>query len=246
MTDYLSILQNYLETHHVAETADIHKLFKEVSPSIKRNTVNWRMYELTQKGYVNRVGKGKYRLGTPRIFRPIINRKMRESAEFFAERFPLVLYCVWDPNSIKEFSRHIAHTHYMILEIEKEAKESVYQSIKEIFPLVLSDDIKGAVSEILPDVDEAVLVRTLISESPTTIVEGIPVHTIEKVLVDIFCDVSLFTHFQGNEKRHIFQSAHEKYAINRDKMLRYAARRGKRKEIEEYVNMVWNDNDDIV
>jgi hypothetical protein len=170
---------------------------------------------------------------------------MRKSAEFFAERYPLVAYCVWDPNCIQEFSRHLAQINYIIIEIEREAKEPVYHALKEIFPVVLSDDMKNAVSEILPDMDEALLVRTLIQESPTITVEGIPVPSIEKLLVDIFCDVSLFAHFQGNEKRHIFQSAHEKYAINRDKMLRYAARRGKRKEIEEFVNMVRNDKDDI-
>jgi hypothetical protein len=64
--------------------------------------------------------------------------------------------------------------------------------------------------------------------------------TIEKILVDIFCDDVIFSAQQGAEKRTIFKEAFAKYTINQNKMLRYADRRRKKEELNQYVKSFSN------
>ncbi len=82
------------------------------------------------------------------------------------------------------------------------------------------------------------IVKTLISEAPTQKVNNINTVTLEKLLVDIFCDKTIFLAYQGNEMKRIFSSAFKKYIVNKSKLLRYANRRGKKDEIENYINLI--------
>ena len=48
--------------------------------------------------------------------------------------------------------------------------------------------------------------KTLVTEAPTQNVQGVPTITIEKMLVDIFSDETIFVTFQGHEKQIIFET----------------------------------------
>lgn len=58
------------------------------------------------------------------------------------------------------------------------------------------------------------------------------------MLVDIFCDEIIFSAYKGNEMKTIFTSAFNKYAINENKLLRYANRRGKREQLKKYLKLI--------
>ena len=68
--------------------------------------------------------------------------------------------------------------------------------------------------------------------------QGVVTTTIEKLLVDVFCDDVLFAAQQGSEMEIIFREAFEKYTINENKMLRYADRRRKKEAFSNYLNRV--------
>jgi len=59
-------------------------------------------------------------------------------------------------------------------------------------------------------------------------------------LVDIFCDDVIFSAQQGAERRTIFREAFTNYTINQSKMLRYANRRRKKEELNDYVKTITN------
>jgi hypothetical protein len=64
-------------------------------------------------------------------------------------------------------------------------------------------------------------------------------------LVDIFCDVIIFSAQQGSEMRTIFNEAFSKYTVNQSKMLRYANRRRKKEVFEKYLSLfqIYGSND---
>ena len=64
------------------------------------------------------------------------------------------------------------------------------------------------------------------------------------MLVDLFSDTVIFDLFQGNERSIIYTEAFEKYTINNNKLLRYASRRGKKEEIQEYINLIIGNKQD--
>ena len=68
--------------------------------------------------------------------------------------------------------------------------------------------------------------------------QGVVTTTIEKLLVDVFCDDEIFAAQQGTEMETIFREAFEKYTINENKMLRYADRRRKKEAFSNYLNRV--------
>ena len=55
-------------------------------------------------------------------------------------------------------------------------------------------------------------------------------------MVDLFSEEILFTAQQGAERATIFSNAFETYTINRNKLLRYAARRNQKKQMIDYLN----------
>ena len=57
-------------------------------------------------------------------------------------------------------------------------------------------------------------------------------------MVDLLLDIDLFSAYQGRDLDSIIENCFEHYTINKDKMLRYADRRGKKnfvaKRIKHY------------
>ena len=82
----------------------------------------------------------------------------------------------------------------------------------------------------------------MISEAPLQIIKDYQTVTLEKMLVDVFCDEELFFIYQGKEMKSIFKEAFGKYSINTNKLLRYASRRGKKEEINKYINQIIGNN----
>jgi len=61
-------------------------------------------------------------------------------------------------------------------------------------------------------------------------VSGVPMPTLEKLLVDIFRDTDFF-YLQGSEGDRIIENAFNLYTINRNRLFRYADRRKVKKEL---------------
>ena len=66
--------------------------------------------------------------------------------------------------------------------------------------------------------------------------DKIIIPALEKLLVDMLIDTSLFS-AQQNEKEFIMRSVMEKYTLNELKMRRYAVRRNREEEIDELINI---------
>lgn len=81
------------------------------------------------------------------------------------------------------------------------------------------------------DLDSRVFfVKNLISEAPLQKVSGVPMPTLEKLLVDILRDVDFF-YLQGSESHRIIENAFTSYTTNQSRLLRYANRRKVKEEL---------------
>jgi hypothetical protein len=59
---------------------------------------------------------------------------------------------------------------------------------------------------------------------------------IEKILVDLYCDKELFYSYQDDELSNIWTNIFKKYMVNKSTLFSYSRRRGKQKDIEEFMN----------
>ena len=59
--------------------------------------------------------------------------------------------------------------------------------------------------------------------------------TLEKILVDLYCDPKLYFAFQGEQLVKIFEEALAKYVINYSRLLNYAKRRHREDALKEFL-----------
>lgn len=238
MKDFKDLLVKRLSNCKEMSTREIAEFFEESGFSIKKSTLNWRLYELVNQGIISRVGRGQYILGQKKGFNPILSDNNIRLSTIIKDNFPLLSYCLWDTNLIKPFTQDIPSIFFTIIEVEKEGKEAVYHKLREDSANVFLDDNKKYIRDILNNLSDLIVIKTLISEAPLKLVNNLPIPLPEKILVDLYCDTLLFDYLQGNELQYIFQNMLSQFSFNKNKMLRYAARRGKKREIEAYIKQI--------
>lgn len=231
---HIEKLKQAFATADVFTTSDILHFYKKIDPAILKSTVNWRVYELVNRSILERIGKGKFRLGAGISFIPDLNTKHFKVSATIKTKFPFTNYCIWDSAFIQEFSQHISKSNFMLVDAERGSEESIYHLLKEQFKEIFLMPGKEILGNYFSELKKPVIVRTLVSEAPYKEVRNVPVATLEKILVDIFSDME-FEYLQGNEMVLIFKSAFERYTISESKLIRYANRKRKKKQLVDFL-----------
>jgi uncharacterized protein DUF6577 len=126
----------------------------------------------------------------------------------------------------------------MVHQVEKDVMESVFYALKEKGKDVFLDPSEEILNKYVINTREPIIITRLTTEAPTQKIHNVVTPTLEKMLVDIFCNQTLFASYQGAELKRIFQAAFEKYNMSRAKMMRYSNRRSKKFELEELLEAV--------
>ena len=230
----------HFKDRDVFETDEIVDFYRSTGEQIKSTTINWRVYSLVQKGILQRVGRGKFRIGNSKTYIPEISTKLKSIYNKIHKKFPFTTICVWHTSLFNEFMQHQAGKFYYLVEVEKEAAEAVFYDLKEQHYAALLNPNQEILNKYMPENKDVYIVKSLISEAPIQKANGIFTVSMEKILVDIFCDETLFATQQGAEMRTIFNEALSKYTVNQSKMLRYANRRKKKVAFDNYLKTISN------
>jgi hypothetical protein len=219
----------------VFTSSDILRFYKKFEPKTPKPTVNWRVYEMVNRNILERVGKGKFRLGSGTIYIPELNTKHFKVSATIKTKFPFTNYCIWDSSFIKEFSQHITKNNFMLVDAERGSEESIFQLLREQFKEVFLMPGKEMSGNYFSDLKKPIIVRTLVSEAPFKEIRNVPVATLEKILVDILSDIE-FEYLRSNEMVLIYKSAFERYTISESKLIRYADRKRKKKQLVDFLS----------
>ena len=230
----------HFKEKNIIEMANIVDFYRITDKQIKSTTIRWRVYALVQKGVLQRVGRGKFSLGKSTSYIPEISPKIKSLYNKISKEFPYTLFCVWHTSLFNEFMQHQMGKFYFLIEVEKDATEAVFYSLKERNLSVFLNPNQAILDKYTPENKDIFIVKTLVSEAPTQKIGGICTTSIEKMLVDIFCDETLFAAQQGAEMRTIFNEVWGKYTINQNRMLRYADRRKRKIDFTNYLETISN------
>jgi hypothetical protein len=233
-------LKNHFKSKAVFETKDIVEFYEQFEKDIKPTTLNWRVYTLIQEGVLQRIGRGNFKLGEGRKFIPEISLVTKSIFKKLKAEFPYANFCVWNTSVLNEFMQHQPNRFFLLVETDKETTNSVFYFLREIKKSVFIEPTNDILEKYVVNDKEVVVIKSLISEAPTQNISEVETATIEKMLVDIFCDDVILSAQQGAEKRTIFKEAFTKYTINQSKMLRYADRRRKKEELKQFVITISN------
>lgn len=189
--------------------------FVRIFGNMPMPSVYARIRRLVEDGKLSVVGKGLYLATAKPIYRVEISDWMKRCHAVMIDELVGVDSCIIERKGNLE------------VEVAKTDVERTVRILRRHFDkVVFRKDVKLLTESPVG----YIMVGRMISESPLFVEEGIEVPAPEKEMVDALCRRELDPRF--------FQRIMEVYPINRNKMLRYASRRGVAEELFSKLQLV--------
>lgn len=216
----------------------VRDFFSKKGEALTEENLKVRVNRLKSKGIIVNVGRGWYKLNDKKLFAPEITPSLKKVSDKVRISFPFLNYVLWSTAWLNELATLQLFRNVFIIEVEAGSEEAVFSTIKESFPFkTFLDPGEFEWANYMTGSEENIIVKTMVSESPKENYHGIKIARLEKILVDLYCDKLWQTIFSG-EVRNIYDEACHSYVLNFTTLLSYAARRGKRKEIWNYIKLL--------
>jgi hypothetical protein len=220
---------------------DIFSFYQKYNSKVKKTTINWRIYTLVDNGIIQRIGRGKYKLGKQKEFRPVVSKETQNLYLKLKAAFPFLGISIWSTKWITQWMLHIPNNYEIIIEVEKGSEENVFYFLSDIRDNVFLNPSKDTLDKYANRNEPIVIIKNLITDAPLQEVEQVKVPSIEKILVDLIIDTELYAAYQGRDLDSIIENAFQYNTIKKDTLLRYADRRRKKPYIKARIYK--NDNE---
>ena len=208
---------------------------------ISRQTISWYLTKLIESGQLRRIGHGKYSKADKQQFAIVPTEEQRSLNEMLKQHWPYAHFCIYNGDVISPLQHLLSANNITYIETEREATSAVFNHLRDEGRTAYLRPTRELMYNYIDLSQPAIFVKPLITESPVQESNGVLVPTLEKLLVDLQKDVDFF-YLQEAEGVNIFRNALSLYTINESRLLRYASRRGLRKEIETIIKSI-NSND---
>lgn len=191
-----------------------------------------------------RTGYGLYQLNDRPVFIPTLSPTLRKMSDRIKTELPFTDCCVWDTGIVADLMIQQPMSVLQLVEVDRVAVSSVYQLLqnrpilldRKIIPIYLYKDwltlSRNGMHHPTP-----IIIKPLISEAPVLVQDRYRTAPLEKILVDLMADQSLFLTYQ-EELDYIVHTAFDKFIINRDKLRRYARRRNRAAQADQLLSQL--------
>jgi len=225
----------YLRLREYFTAEELFHRYRLYEPNLNRNTFKSRIRELKRKNLLRDVMRGIYTLSDKPYFKPEISEDIKKITNLFKRQYPEVLYCAWSTLWLNNFTIHQVVSSFNILEVENDVIDSIFYNFQEKGLSVFLQPDKESVYRYVVPKEGSIVIIPLITRAPTLVLDDTDVPSLEKILVDTFCDQELYFIFSGSELINIYRYAYKKYALNFSRLLSYAERRKRKSEIREFI-----------
>jgi len=243
-TFHIEELKNQFRDQKTVSIDELYQFYKVKEPNLPRSTLRWRIYELNNKGILSRVKRGIYRLGSEgREWKPEVFKELKTIDSKIRSKFPYLTYCIWSTKWLLNFTQHLPMKYFTLVDTERNTDESVFYYLQDTLKssAMLLDPNRDEVEKYLGSMENPLIVRPLISQSPLRTVNKVQVPKLEKIMVDLIADKVLFNAFQGKELETIYRNIVDHYNINLSTLKRYSLRRNKWDEVKRYLKENTNE-----
>lgn len=220
---------------------DIFTFYQNYDAKVRKTTLNWRIYLLVNQVIIQRIGRGKYKLGEQKKFTPIISEENQILYVKLKEEFPFLDISIWSTKWVAQWMLHIPNNYETIIEVEKGSEENVFYFLSNIRDNVFLTPSKDLLDKYANRNKGIIIIKNLITDAPLQEIKQVKIPSIEKILVDLIVDNELFSAYQGRDLDSIIENAFQYNTIKKDTILRYADRRRKKPFVKERIYK--NDNE---
>ena len=197
--------QSSVQTQPISETPTIPRWLAELSreqifitaddvlahdPELSRRTVHQYLSRLAKEGELTPVGRGLYRTDSPPIFQPPLPERVRTLAHQIGAQRPFSECTIWSTAQVVELAHMLPTRHVTFVEADQEVAPAVYEVLLSVNEPVLLDPPREALDQLLALSKEPVVIRSGAETMATVEVEGICTSTLEKLLVDLYFELS--------------------------------------------------------
>ena len=230
-------IKEYFKNYPSFSREDLYNFYLRYELDLNPQTFGWRVFDLKKKNIITAIRRGIYKISDKQQFNPQLDKELQKIARYLNGNFFDLNFMVWTTKWINDFTLHMAFQTFYVIETPVEQTEVVFNKLKESgrFNVYHQPDDKLMYKYVIEE-DVPIVVKTLISRSPLKRVKKIKIPSLEKILIDLYCDKKIFYMYQGNELIEIYRNALNNYVINITKLLNYARRRNRRDEIEEFLS----------
>jgi len=193
-----------------------------------------------EKGVIQRIGRGIYKLGQQKEFTPLLSEEHKSIYKKLKEEYPYLDICIWSTKWLVSWMLHIPGNYETIIEVEKGAEESIFYYLSTNRENVFLNPTQDLLSKYAKNSNEVVIVKNLVTDAPLQMVGDVQIPTLEKILVDLIVNTGPFYAYQGRDLVSIVENAFENNTIKMDKLLRYASRRRKKTDVENEIKEILN------
>lgn len=237
-TDTYGVREKFIAYDYITKD-DLYRYFTEQEPALKDSTLRWRIYHLKKAGVLLPVKRGVYELNTlPKksLFDPPASKKMDDLYSIYFSSFKMEPCALWSTEWLAQFMELQPTYYFIVFEIGKELTHPLFFYLKQEKKDVYLNPDREMMRDYVLERKNPVVVRTLLSRAPLQKTRnGLPIASLEKILVDVFCDKDLFIPYQGSELKNIFTNAWKNYSLNLSVLMNYAKRRKRSKPLLDFL-----------
>ena len=209
----------------------VNDLLLSVAKGVERNTLSWHLSNLCKHGKLRRIGRGIYSLQDTTSFFIKASKKVKSLYKSLHKQFPLADFCIYDGSVFTPLLHDLSPNATIYVETNRDVAESVFNYLSQKYQgRLFLTPTKEMTSKYIDLSQENIIIKPLISESPLTDDNGVPMPTLEKILVDARTDADFF-YLHGYENLEMLRTAITHYDVNRTRLLRYANRSNEKESI---------------
>ena len=234
VADVIDTIANAFKDNKLLTKSELISWLKKVYHDVSEDTLSWRIYDLKERGLLESPGRGVYQLATREDFIPVFSNLSKRIAAMLVKELPLVNVCIWETRWLNVWMELQPAYNWTLVEAEKEALNAIFNHLPGLSKKVYLQPDRSIMELYVLSLNEAIIVKPLVSEAPLMREGKITTASPEKILVDIVAEPDIFVGQQG-ELEHIFENMFSQTLIHQNRLLRYARRRKREAQVKKFI-----------
>ena len=234
-------IANQLRTHFIGKqeftTKEVTGALRKYFPDLSDSTIAWRLNQLKKDKLLYQIGRGLYTFDYKPEFSPELSLKSKRLYNRVKGLYKGKIV-IWDTLLLNEIASEETSKYWVFLALNKDELDALFGEMLSFSKKVYLQPDKETTARYLIPQDEAIILTALISETPIERSGDYLSPSIEGILVNAWFEHEQYLQPIGLDIHKLYEQAFSKYNVNKSKLLRYAARRDKRKEINELLKSI--------